>query len=88
MINFITRKKGAGQFNVEVMIDHSPAGQFDTTDAMLIDDIDEWLNGEDDFWYGESRAELEFHIKKLAGVVSTDIAGVDFSEDIDKLFNL
>ena len=37
----ITKKTGAGHFNVTVMQDHQEFGTFETTDMQLIDDIQE-----------------------------------------------
>ena len=37
--SILTKKTGAGHFNVEVMKDHELVGSFNTTDMQLIDDI-------------------------------------------------
>ena len=72
MKNFIIKKQGQGSYKIEVLINHEFRGEFNTTDATLIDDITEWLNGEEDFYFGDSREELELYVLKLAGVGETE----------------
>jgi len=88
MTKFNIYKRTAGHFRVEVLIKYRFAGEFDTTDATLIDDISDWLDGATEFMNFDTRAELEFHVRELAGIVSTTIGGVDFSDSINQLFNL
>ena len=88
MTNFKIYKRTAGHFKVEVLINYEFRGEFDTTDSTLIDDISEWLDGSTEFLNFDTRAELEFRVRELAGIVSTTIAGVDFSDSINQLFNL
>ena len=88
MTNFKIYKRNAGHFKIEVLINYEFRGEFDTTDSTLIDDISDWLNGETEFMNFDTRAELEFHVRELAGIVSTTIGGVDFSKQINQLFNL
>ncbi len=88
MTNFKIYKRTAGHFKVEVLINYEFAGEFDTTDSTLIDDISDWLDGATDFMNFDTRAELEFHVRERAGIVSTIIGGVDFSDSINQLFNL
>lgn len=88
MTNFIIKKRNAGQFKVYVIVNYAMAGEFETTDATLIDDIQDWKEGKTEFMNFDTRAELEFHVRELAGIVSTTIGGVDFSENINQLFNL
>lgn len=88
MTNFIIKKRNAGQFKVYVIVNYAMAGEFETTDSTLIDDISDWLDGKTEFMNFDTRAELEFRVRELAGIVSTTIGGVDFSESINQLFNL
>lgn len=88
MTNFKIYKRTKGHFKVEVLINYEFRGEFDTTDSTLIDDISDWLDGKTEFMNFDTRSELEFHVRELAGIVSTTIAGVDFSKQINKLFNL
>ena len=88
MTNFKLYKKTAGHFKVEVLINYEFRGEFDTTDSTLIDDISDWLDGATEFMNFDTRAELEFSVRELAGIVSTTIAGVDFSDSINQLFDL
>ena len=88
MTNFKIYKRTKGHFKVEVIKNYEFAGEFDTTDSTLIDDISDWLDGKTEFMNFGTRAELEFHVRELAGIVSTTIGGVDFSESINQLFSL
>ena len=88
MTNFNIKKRNAGHFKVEVLINYEFRGEFDTTDATLIDDISDWLDGSTEFMNFDTRAELEFHVRELAGIVSTTIGIVDFYDSINQLFNL
>jgi len=88
MTNFKLYKGTNGHFKVDVLINYTCEGEFVTTDATLIDDISDWLDGKTEFMNFDTRAELEFHVRELAGIVSTTIGGVDFSESINQLFNL
>ena len=88
MTNFKLYKRTKGHFKVEVLINYEFAGEFDTTDSTLIDDISDWLDGKTEFMNFDTRAELEFRVRELAGIVSTTIAGVDFSKQINQLFKL
>lgn len=88
MTNFNIYKRTAGHFKVEVIIKYQFAGEFNTTDATLIDDIQDWLNGANEFMNFDTRAELEFHVRERAGIVNTTIGGIDFSDSINQLFNL
>lgn len=88
MTNFKLYKRTRGHFKVEVLINYEFAGEFDTTDSTLIDDISDWLDGKTEFMNFDTRAELEFYVRELAGIVSTTIGGVDFSDSINQLFNL
>ena len=88
MTHFIIHKRTGGQFKIEVIVNYDFGGEFLTTDSTLIDDIKDWLNGNSLFMNYDSRAELEFSIREMAGIVSTTIGGVDFSEDINNLFKL
>ena len=88
MTNFKIYKKTAGHFKVEVMINYEFRGEFDTTDSTLIDDISDWLNGETDFMNFDTRAELEFSVRELAGIVNKYFDLVDFSDSINQLFKL
>ena len=88
MTNFNIKKRTAGHFKVEVIINYEFRGEFDTTDSTLIDDISDWLDGATEFMNFDTRAELEFHVRELAGIVNTTIGGVDFSDSINQLLNL
>ena len=88
MTNFKLYKKNAGHFKVEVMINYEFRGEFDTTDSTLIDDISDWLNGETDFMNFDTRAELEFSVREMAGIVNKYFDLVDFSDSINQLFDL
>jgi len=88
MTNFKIYKRTAGHFKVEVLINYEFRGEFDTTDSTLIDDIQDWKDGKSEFMNFDTRAELEFSVRELAGIVSTTIGGIDFSENINQLFNL
>lgn len=88
MTNFKIYKRTAGHFKVEVIKNYEFAGEFETTDSTLIDDIQDWLDGKTEFMNFDTRAELEFRVRELAGIVSTTIGGVDFSESINQLFSL
>ena len=63
-------------------------GEFKTTNSTLIDDIQDWKDGKTEFMNFDTRAELEFQVREFAGIVSTTIGGVDFSKQINQLFNL
>jgi hypothetical protein len=86
MTNFIIKKQG--NYKVYVIVNYAMAGEFTTTDSTLIDDIQDWKDGKTEFMNFDTRAELEFHVRELAGIVSTTIGGVDFSDSINELFNL
>ena len=86
MTNFKIYKRTAGQYKIEVIIDHEFRGEFNTTDSTLIDDVTEWLDGGNEFYNYESPAILEMAVKNLAGINS--IAGVDFTSDINNLLKL
>ena len=88
MTRFIINKITAGHFKIDVLINYEFRGGFKTTDSTLIDDISDWNKGRTEFMNFGTRAELEFHVRELAGIVSTTIGGVDFSKQIDQLFNL
>lgn len=86
MTNFIIKKQGS--YKVYVMVDYAMAGEFTTTDSTLIDDIQYWLDGKGEFMNFDTRSELEYYVRGLAGIESKTIAGVDFFKNINDLFNL
>lgn len=86
MTDFIIKKQGKGNFKVYVIEDYAIAGEFKTTDSTLIDDIQDWKEGQSYFMNFDTRADLMFHVRNLAGINS--IAGVDFFKDINNLLNL
>ena len=88
MTNFKIYKRTAGHFKVEVIKNYEFAGEFDTTDSTLIDDIQDWLDGKTEFMNFDTRAELEFHVRELAGINNNIIGGVDWTETIMQLFDL
>ena len=88
MTNFIVKKERQGNYKVYVIVNYGMAGEFKTTDSTLIDDIQDWKDGATEFMNFDTRAELEFHVRELAGIVSTTIGGVDFSKQINQLFKL
>ena len=71
-----------------MLINYEFRGEFDTTDSTLIDDISDWLNGETEFMNFDTRAELEFSVREMAGIVNKYFDLVDFSDSINQLFNL
>jgi len=88
MTNFKLYKRTKGHFKVEVLINFEFRGEFDTTDSTLIDDISDWLDGATEFMNFDTRAELEFHVRELAGINNNIIGGVDWTETINQLFDL
>ena len=88
MTNFKIYKRTKGHFKVEVLINYEFRGEFDTTDSTLIDDISDWLDGETEFMNFDTRAELEFHVRELAGIVNKYFDLDDFSDSINQLFKL
>jgi len=88
MTNFKIYKRTKGHFKVEVLINYEFRGEFDTTDSTLIDDISDWLDGATEFMNFDTRAELEFHVRELAGINNNIIGGVDWTETINQLFDL
>ena len=71
MTHFIIHKRTEGQFKIEVIVNYAFGGEFVTTDSTLIDDIKDWLNGNSLFMNYDTRAELEFSIRELAGYLHT-----------------
>jgi hypothetical protein len=88
MTNFIIKKQGQGNYKVYVIVNYAMEGEFNTTNSTLIDDLQDWKDGSTEFMNFDTRAELEFHVREFAGIVSTTIGGVDFSESINKLFDI
>tara|TARA_R110000744_G_scaffold145427_2_gene258051 strand:- start:193 stop:408 length:216 start_codon:yes stop_codon:yes gene_type:complete len=65
---FISKSKG-GYYNVEVVIDYEPQGGFITANEDIIDDLKEYMKGENDFWNFESREQLEIETLKIAQAI-------------------